>query len=137
MKKDEVTEAMKHCMAEADRDALFGIGRSLGHLPSYDSEKDTIPPEVVEQRNFAKACKDRGWRAVWHKTNKRSTANVGCPDFIVGAYATTWWMEFKKPGEELRPDQAAFKKQLKQNGIEMYVVHSAAEAVAIIERNHV
>jgi hypothetical protein len=93
-----------------------------------------IEPEAVEQANFAKACRSRGWRAVWHRTDKRSTANRGCPDFIVGARGTTFWIEFKRPGEELRPDQAAFKKELAQNGIVMQVVNSAAQAVALIER---
>jgi len=91
-------------------------------------------PEAVEQANFALACKARGWRCVWHRTDKRSTANRGCPDFIVGARGITWWIEFKRPGETLRPDQAAFRKELAANGITMHVVNSAAEAVALIER---
>jgi len=90
-------------------------------------------PEAVEQANFALACKARGWRAVWHRTDKRSTANRGCPDFIVAAGGTTFWIEFKRPGSELRPDQAAFKKELAANGIEMHVATSAEGAVAIIE----
>jgi hypothetical protein len=90
-------------------------------------------PEVVEQANFAVECKARGWRAVWHRTDKRSTANRGCPDFIVAAHGQTFWIEFKRPGEDLRPDQRAFAKQLAQNGIQMHVVNSASEAVALIE----
>ena len=92
-----------------------------------------LEPEAVEQANFALTCKERGWRAVWHRTDKRSTANRGCPDFIVAARGTTFWIEFKREGEDLRPDQAAFKKQLAQNGIQMHVVNSASEAVALIE----
>jgi hypothetical protein len=90
--------------------------------------------EADEQANFAKECKDRGWRAVWHRTDKRSTANRGTPDFIVGARGTTWWIEFKLPGEELSPDQKAFRKELESNGITMYVAYNALWAVQIIER---
>jgi hypothetical protein len=90
--------------------------------------------EVIEQKNFAKACSERGWRAVWHSTHKPSTANRGTPDFIVAARSTTFWIEFKKNGEELRPDQAAFRKQLLINGVQMHVVHSAQEAVDLIEK---
>jgi len=93
-----------------------------------------LEPEAVEQANFARACKARGWRCVWHRTDKRSTANRGCPDFIVGARGRTYWIEFKREGEDLRPDQAAFKKELGHNGILLHVAHSAAEAVALIER---
>ena len=92
-----------------------------------------LEPEAVEQANFAVSCKSRGWRAVWHRTDKRSTANRGCPDFIVAAKGTTFWIEFKREGEELRPDQAAFKKELAQNGIVMHVVNSASQAVTLIE----
>src|SRR5215471_8978635 len=95
-----------------------------------------LEPEAVEQANFAIACKARGWRHVWHRTDKRSTANRGCPDFIVAARSTTFWIEFKRQGEELRPDQAAFKKELAQNGILMSIVNSASEAVALIEAHH-
>jgi hypothetical protein len=93
-----------------------------------------LEPEAIEQANFALACKERGWRHVWHRTDKRSTANRGCPDFIVGAKGTTYWIEFKREGEDLRPDQAAFRKQLAHNGVLMHVVNSAAEAVALIEQ---
>jgi hypothetical protein len=93
----------------------------------------SVDSEVVEQRNFAKACQDRGWRAVWHSTHKPSTANRGTPDFIVAARGQTWWIEFKRPKEDLRPDQKAFRKQLLENGVKLYLVYSAAEAVDIIE----
>jgi len=91
-------------------------------------------PEIAEQREFAKWCADMGYRPVWHKTNKRSTANVGTPDFIVAARGTTFWIEFKRPGEPLSPDQGAFKKQLEANGVQMFVVYSAIEAQAVIQK---
>jgi hypothetical protein len=93
-----------------------------------------LEPEAVEQANFAIACKERGWRCVWHRTDKRSTANRGCPDFIVAARGITFWIEFKRPGQDLRPDQAAFKKQLAQNEVAMHVVTTADQAVALIEQ---
>jgi hypothetical protein len=133
MRREEVTGRMKELMSEADRQQFFP-----NHPPSpipYDNIDQKKDREVVAQRNFAKECKDRGWVPVWHKTHKRSTANVGCPDFIVAAYCLTFWIEFKIPGEDLRPDQAAFRKRLLQNGVHMYVVHSAEEAVDLIERH--
>jgi VRR-NUC domain-containing protein len=93
---------------------------------------DGQPSEADEQGNFAVECKARGWRPVWHKTHKPSTANRGCPDFIVAAYGKTFWIEFKRPGEELSPDQKAFHKQLVLNGVTPYVVTSAYQAVQII-----
>jgi hypothetical protein len=91
-------------------------------------------PEIAEQREFAKWCATQNYRAVWHRTHKRSTANRGCPDFIVGAKGSTFWIEFKRPGEELAPDQSVFKTQLANNGITMYVCYSCAEAQAVIQQ---
>jgi hypothetical protein len=105
------------------------------YSPVTSSPIRVVPPEIVEQRNFAKAAKDRGWRVVWHKTNKPSTANRGTPDFIVAAKGTTWWIEFKRPGEDLAPAQEAFAKELRQNGVQMYVAGSATQAIEIIESN--
>jgi hypothetical protein len=93
-------------------------------------------PEIIEQRNFAIACKARGWRHLWHNTAKPSTANVGAPDFVVAARNHTFWIEFKRPNQNLRPDQAAFHKQLRQNGVSPAIVHSALEAVNLIETFH-
>ena len=103
------------------------------YSPTSASPVRVVPPEIIEQRNFAKAAKDRGWRVVWHKTNKPSTANRGTPDFIVAANGTTWWIEFKRPGEDLAPAQKAFAKELRQNGVTLYVVNSAEAAVRLIE----
>jgi VRR-NUC domain len=107
------------------------------HPPYQDDHHPPVKTDSLErdeQRNFATECLQRGWRFVWHKTHKRSTANVGCPDFIVAAKATTFWIEFKRVGEDLSPDQEAFKKQLAQNGITMYVVFSAFEAAQVIDQ---
>jgi len=118
---------------------LSAYQQSLAEVPASPRAQilrsaHRLEPEAVEQANFAIACQDRGWRHVWHRTDKRSTANRGCPDFIVGARGTTYWIEFKRPGEDLRPDQAAFRKELAQNGIIMHVVNSAGQAVKLIER---
>ena len=113
-------------------------GGKPGIHPDY--KDDPHPPvntgeaEKTMQKNFAVECFNRRWRPVWHGMHKRSTANRGCPDFIVAARGHTFWIEFKKPGEDLSPDQATFKIELAQNGIQMYTVFSADEAVQVIEQ---
>ena len=118
---------------------LSAYQQSLAEVPASPRAQilrgaHRLEPEAIEQANFALACKARGWRHVWHRTDKRSTANRGCPDFIVAAKNQTYWIEFKRVGEDLRPDQAAFKKELFQNGVVMHVVNSASQAVKLIER---
>lgn len=94
---------------------------------------NTPDTEAYIQHTFASICRARGWRPVWHSMHKRSTANRGCPDFIVGARGHTFWIEFKKPGEELSPDQAVFGMDLARNGLHMFTCHSWREAVDVIE----
>jgi hypothetical protein len=91
--------------------------------------------ERDHQRRFARECKARGWRCVWHSTAKASTANRGTPDFIVAAHAETFWLEFKLLGEELSPEQRVFARELAANGVTLHLVTSAEEAVALIEGN--
>ena len=93
-------------------------------------------PEKKIQRDFASICEEKGWRYVTHGMHKRSTANRGCPDFIVAAYGQTFWIEFKKPGEELSPDQKLFRTELLQNGVTMYTCTSWKQAAEIIEAHH-
>jgi VRR-NUC domain-containing protein len=111
---------------------------SPGVHPQWSEDTHPPPkndiPENVLQRQFANWCLDKGYRHVWHGTHKRSTANRGCPDFIIAAKGTTFWIEFKRPGEDLSPDQSVFKKELEKNGVIMYVVYSAFEAIALIEK---
>lgn len=63
---------MQLCIAPPDR-ARLGI------------TKTKQPREVTEQSKFAKWLTDEQLLppAVWHRTNKASTATVGCPDLIV------------------------------------------------------
>jgi hypothetical protein len=134
-RRQDLTQEMIRCMSASDQ---ARYGGQPGIHPPY--AEDPHPPvntgeaEKVMQRNFAAECINRRWRPVWHGMHKRSTANRGCPDFIVGARGHTFWIEFKKPGEDLSPDQATFKIELGQNGIPMYTCFSADEAVQVIEQ---
>ena len=128
----DLTPEIISCMSPQDQ-AFYEPEVHSAYKEDHQPPVKTDTPEIVEQCNFALECKHRGWRAVWHATHKRSTANRGCPDFIVGVRGQTFWIEFKRPGEDLRPYQEAFKKELAQNGIIMHVVYNASQAVQVIE----
>lgn len=128
---EDLTPKILSCMEQADLELY-----QPGIHPPYQEDHHPPPqndiPENVLQKQFAAWCVEMKFRALWHATHKPSTANRGCPDFVVAAYGTTFWIEFKKVGEDLRPDQIVFKKQLEANGVAMYVCYSAFEAMQVI-----
>jgi hypothetical protein len=98
---------MQSCITPADRERL-GI------------TKPKQPREVTEQSQFAKWLTDEQLLppAVWHKTNKASTATLGCPDFIVAVRGHHLWFEFKRYDGELSPVQRFFQSvRLKSSGL--------------------
>lgn len=92
--------------------------------------------ESVEQSKFAGWLKDEQLLppAIWHRTDKRSTATVGCPDFIVPICGQTLYIEFKKPGAELAPPQELFKRRLQEQGHVMWITLFAEDAVKLVHQ---
>jgi hypothetical protein len=132
-RRDQLTPEILRCMSPEDQ-KKYGPGIHPDYKDDPHPPVNTGVTEAKIQHDFAAICKDKGWRPVWHRMHKRSTANRGCPDFIVGAYGQSWWIEFKKPGEDLSPDQKVFSMQLAQNGIQMYTCFSWREAEQVIEQ---
>ena len=89
--------------------------------------------EKDHQANFKKECDSRNWVAIWHNTNKKSTATTGTPDFIVQAPpGVTCWIELKLPNSILSPPQVALAKLLRANGANYTVAHSAQDATNFV-----
>jgi hypothetical protein len=89
--------------------------------------------EREEQRQFASWLMLHDLPLVWHRTDKRTGCNVGCPDFILGSRGKTYWIEFKRPGFKLGPDQEKFRQRLEAQGIRLYVCYNAAEAIQLVQ----
>ena len=136
-RRNQLTKSVLSRMSPEDQ-AVYNPAQP-GIRPSY--AEDHHPPvktdrlERDEQRQFANWCLLNKYPFVWHATHKRSTANVGCPDFIVGVNKKTLWIEFKRAGEDLTPDQEAFHGRLHEVGITLYVCFSAAEAIALTRQH--
>jgi hypothetical protein len=130
---EDLTPKVLRCMEPGDLE-LYQPGIHPPYQEDHHPPPKTDTPEKVDQKQFAAWCAQMKFRPVWHATHKPSTANRGCPDFVVAAYGTTFWIEFKRVGEDLRPDQIVFKKQLEANGVPMYVCYSAFEAMQVISQ---
>src|SRR5262245_4591399 len=118
LRRDQLTKGMLSPMSPEDQ-AIYNPSEPGVHPPYAEDHHlpvKTHKRERDEQRQFANWCLLHHYPFVWHSTYKRSTATVGCPDFIVGVNKTTLWIEFKRAGEDLTPDQEAFRRRLHEVG---------------------
>jgi hypothetical protein len=99
-----------------------------------------VPPaktdrlEKDEQKQFVSWCMLHNLPYVWHGTHKRSSANLGVPDFIVGVNRQTFYLEFKRDFScALTKEQQQFAECCLEQGLFYRVVYSCGEAIKLIE----
>jgi hypothetical protein len=107
--------------------------------PGIHPADDPHPPlktgklEREEQRQFANHCLLHELPFVWHATHKPSKATPGTPDFWVGINRLGIWIEFKRDyTEKLSTEQEEFARKLEAQGMKLYVVYSALEAIELV-----
>jgi hypothetical protein len=111
----------------------------------YAKHPDMAPPVVPpmktdkrekdEQHQFVNYCLLHNLPFVWHGTHKRSTANLGVPDFLVGIAGKWLCLEFKRDYScELSKEQQEFCERCLAQGLEFHVVYGCAEAIKLIEQ---
>lgn len=112
--------------------------RSFG--PGIHPADEVHPPaktdklERAEQKQFANYCLLHDYPFSWHKTNVRSTATPGTPDFWVGVNRGSLWIEFKRDYScTLSKAQEDFGKKLEAQGFALYIVYSSAEAIELVK----
>ena len=90
------------------------------------------PPCNVSERDIhdeiESYCRARGWLIVHSRMDMRTTCAVGTPDFIIFAdRGRKFNVEVKRPGQKLRPEQAAWGAHAHRLGHHYAVVHSMKE----------
>ena len=93
--------------------------------------------EITEQRLFAAWLKRQGEAGtlcvVWHRPDKRSTATIGTPDFIIAlCNGRTLWIELKAAGNSETDDQRAFREKLAKLAHSAFLAHSCADAIRLV-----
>ena len=116
------------CMSARDRAGLGKAG-----ITSYAAiAKAEQRLERDEQRIFSRELVRRSLPFYWHRTDKRTGATVGTPDFIVGVAGETLWIEFKAPGGVLSNAQIEFATRLGAQGLRLHICRSATEAIKLL-----
>lgn len=68
--------------------------------------------------------------------SRASKQTIGIPDAFVAhpAFQVFAWIEFKRPGEKVRPTQAEWHETVRASGCPVLVVTSPEDAIAQLER---
>ena len=90
--------------------------------------------ERTEQRLFAQELSRLDFPFVWHRTDRKTAATLGTPDFIVGLNGQTLWIEFKALGGALSYEQTKFLARLGRQRIALHVCCGAAEAIRLLHK---
>jgi hypothetical protein len=104
-----------------------------GMTTAEAGEGEQLRLEREEQNEF------RGWLerneyAYYHAaTHKRTSANLGVPDFIIGCKVGLA-LEFKRRAGKLSVEQEEWRRRHQARGGLYYIVHNYQEAVAMTEQ---
>lgn len=91
-------------------------------------------PENELHEQVMAYCKQRKWPYVHSRMDKRSHTALGVPDFVIAmGNGVTAWVECKKRGGKVKPEQAGFIMALKIQGHKAGVVFSMEDFLALIE----
>src|ERR1700745_761986 len=119
-----------HDLSEKQR-SMIGGGPPVSVAEQH--RKGRPDSERNEHRLFANCCLLNALPFCWHATHKPSTATTGVFDFWVGKDRRSAWLEFKSLPVRLSKEQLEFGDRLSAHQLEWHIVHSAAEAIAIIK----
>jgi hypothetical protein len=107
--------------------ARYGNG---GLPPEEAIKKSTYRTEIEEHKMFLDWCKLNGIPRVYSRLDRRSTIDVGWPDFSVFHGGLTIFFDFKVT-TKLSRDQEITIGVLREVGFEVFLVNTAAEAISI------
>jgi hypothetical protein len=121
-------EHVLRCLEPKDRRLLGKAGLTAKEATAVAQKR----LEREEQRIFARELTRLELPFYWHRTDKRTGATLGVPDFIVGVGGATLWIEFKALGGTLSLEQTKFLIRLGRQRLALHVCRSAAEAIKLI-----
>ena len=121
-------EHLLRCMDPKDRVHLGKAGLTAKEATAVAQKR----LEREEQRIFARELTRLELPFCWDRTDKRTGATLGVPDFIVGVAGVTLWIEFKALGGTLSLEQTKFLIRLGRQRLALHVCRSAAEAIKLI-----
>ena len=94
-----------------------------------------IERESDLHRLIATVCKLRGWYFIHSRMDKRTTCNIGAPDFVIALPGgRTLWVEAKTSRGKMTPEQERARDMLIRLGHRQIVVRSIDEFISDMDR---
>jgi hypothetical protein len=100
----------------------------LGPGPDRESE---LHDEILTH------CRGKGWLCVHSRMDRKTTTARGVSDFIIVTPCNVYFVECKRPGQKLRPEQQAFAANIKRLGWPCATVHSLDEFLQFINAREI
>jgi hypothetical protein len=124
----QIPEPMLEKMAPAERRRLGKAGRTRIEIDQHNALK----LERQDHNLFCGYLERNEYAYAHNRTDKRSTTNLGVPDFLIGCRLGLA-IEFKRPGCHLTPEQEQWRRRHEARGGLYWIVYDYAKAVAILE----
>jgi hypothetical protein len=103
--------------------------KKLGTPTNEDVARESAAKSEKElQRQIYNYLRTREIEPCWHRTDKRSTATIGWPDFTFAHNGIPFAWEVKLETGKLEPEQKALAPKLVANGWHYAIIRSLDEA---------
>lgn len=94
------------------------------------SWEDDVDP--VLEREVEKPAKDYAEQYGWWVAKFVSPGRRGVPDDVFIRDGRVLFIEFKRPGKDLRPQQRKRIREMREHGAEVHVIDNLADAYALL-----
>jgi len=93
---------------------------------------DDIKPDEWLEREVERPAKQFAKQQGWWLAKFVSPGLRGVPDDVFIRDGRVLWIEFKRPGKDLRPQQKKRVREMREHGAEVHVIDNLADAYALL-----
>lgn len=93
---------------------------------------DGIEIDPMLERDVERPAKDFAKKRGWWLAKFVSPGLRGVPDDVFVRKGRVLWVEFKRPGKDLRPQQAKRIREMREHGAEVHVIDNLSDAYELL-----
>lgn len=113
-------------LARTERARFESAAPAAGESPELESH---LHEQILEY------CRGRGHAVVHSRMDKKTTTDLGVPDFIISTPGRVFFIEAKRKCRKATPQQLAFLAQVRKDGHPCGVVYNYEEFLNLINDN--
>lgn len=114
---------------------MEALARLSRHAPPALADEKEIGKDGLHEK-IMDYCRSKGWQFIHSRTDKPSTNQIGCPDFLIAANdGVTFWIECKRKGSKPTTHQLGTILALKLLGHRASIVYSFQEFLDFVNKD--